>query len=263
MSEGSGFQVGSDAPMYYERHIGRFMAPFVQALVAATVEPGSAVLDIACGTGFATRAAATAAGPGAHVEGVDVNPAMLGQARTTDVDSGAAIRWTEASAMELPYGDASFDAVICQQGLQFFPDPATGLHEMARVTRKGGRVGATVWAPPEQSPFLHHETSMLARHGGRNQVAFSTTEHQLSDWFSEGGIHDVSVELITVEVDLPAVSVFVPGALRALPWSTSFIQLADEQQAAALRELDAHLAEYRTDDGIRVPFSSYLATAVI
>ena len=71
MAEESGFQVGRDAPFFYEAQVGRFMAPFVDALVAAVVRFGDAVLDIACGTGFATRAAATAAGPGARVDGVD------------------------------------------------------------------------------------------------------------------------------------------------------------------------------------------------
>jgi ubiquinone/menaquinone biosynthesis C-methylase UbiE len=262
MSE-SGFQVGRDAPMFYEAQVGRFMAPFVEALVDSTVRPADAVLDVACGTGFATRAAALVAGPGARVEGADLNPAMVAQARTVPDTSGANLQWCEASGLDLPYGDGEFDAVICQQGLQFFPDPAAGVREMARVTRAGGRLGLTVWSPSEQSPFLDSETAMLARHGGGAQASYSTTESQLRSWFADSGLRQVVVELLKVEVDLPPVLTYVPEHLKALPWSAGFFALPEEQQQAALAELDKQLAEYRTDDGLRIPFSSYVATATV
>jgi SAM-dependent methyltransferase len=115
LSEDSGFQVGASAPSYYESHVARFMAPFIEVLVGATVMSGQSVLDVACGTGLATRAAATAAGSGALVEGSDLNPAMLAHAQVISDDIGAQIRWSEASALELPHADQSFDTVICQQ----------------------------------------------------------------------------------------------------------------------------------------------------
>lgn len=263
VSEGSGFQVGRNAPSFYEAHVGLFMAPFVDALVAATVTAGRSVLDVACGTGFATRAAAAAVGHGARVEGSDLNPAMLHQARAVPDGSGADIRWTEASAIELPYEDRSFDTVICQQGLQFFPDPAAGIREMARVARTGGRLGVTVWSAEAPSPFLLRETQMLARCGGEAPADYSETAEQLRAWFSDGGVRDVSIELVTVDVDLPPVLAYVPEHLQALPWSARFFGLPEEQQLIALRQLETELAEYRTADGIRVPFISYLATATI
>jgi len=263
MTEGSGFQVAHDAPLFYETQVALFMAPFVQALVAATVAPGDAVLDVACGTGFATRAAAAIAGPAARIEGSDVNPGMIVQARSVVDDSGAEIAWREASALDLPYGSGEFDAVICQQGLQFFPDPLVGVREMARVTRPGGRLGVTAWTPAEQSPFLDREMAMLAHHGGGAQAGFSATEEQLRDWFAAGGVDGVAVEVLEIEVDLPPVSVYVPEHLKALPWAAGFFALPEAEQAAAVAELDAELAQYRTAEGIRIPFTSYLATATI
>jgi ubiquinone/menaquinone biosynthesis C-methylase UbiE len=259
----SGFQVGRDAPLFYEAHVGRFMAPFVEALVDSTVRPGDAVLDVACGTGFATRAAAAVAGPGARVEGADLNPAMVAQARTVPDSSGADLQWRQASGLDLPFGEGEFDAVICQQGLQFFPDPAAGVREMARVARAGGRIGLTVWSLSEGSPFLDRETAMVASYGSGAQAEYSTTESQLRNWFTDGGVDEVVVELVEVEVDLPPVMIYVPEHLKALPWSAGFFALADADQQAALSELDDQLAEYRTDDGLRIPFSSYVATAII
>ncbi|MGB0112562.1 MAG: class I SAM-dependent methyltransferase [Ilumatobacteraceae bacterium] len=248
--------------MFYETHVGRLMAPFVDALVGATVRPGDAVLDVACGTGFATRAAAAVAGRGARVEGADLNPAMVAQARTVPDASGADLRWRQASGLDLPFGEGEFDAVLCQQGIQFFPDPAAGIREMARVARTGGRVGTTVWSSLD-SPFLDRETAMLASCGGGAQAEYSTTEAQLRAWFADGGVDDVRVEPIEVEIDLPPVTVYVPEHLKALPWSVGFFALPPADQQAALAALDDRLAEYRTDDGLRIPFRSHLATATI
>lgn len=263
MDETSGFQIASDAPRFYESQVGRFMAPFVEALVSATVRRGDAVLDVACGTGFATRAAGVAAGEGARVEGADVNPGMVAHARSVPCDSGADLRWCEASALDLPYGDGEFDAVICQQGLQFFPDPAGGIREMLRVTRPGGRVGVTVWSPPEGSPYLDLGLKMLIRHGGDDQGEWTTTEPQLRAWFGDAGVHDVAIELVAVDVDLPSVQSYVTDHLRALPWSAAFFKLSTEQQVSAIDQLDEDLAGFRAAGGIRVPFSSYLATFTI
>lgn len=188
---------------------------------------------------------------------------MVAQARTQPDDSGAIVRWREASALDLPDAGDTFDTVICQQGLQFFPDPAAGIREMARVSRDGGRIGVTVWSAADRSPFLHHETQMLARHGSGPQAEYSATADQMGGWFADGGVPDVSIELITVEIDLPPVLTDAPEHLRAVPWSERFFALPADDQLAALHELDELLSEYRTDDGIRVPFNSYLATAHI
>jgi SAM-dependent methyltransferase len=130
--EESGFQVDINAPSAYEAQVRPLMAPFVDVLVNSTVTAGDAVLDVACGTGFATRAAAAVAGRDARVEGSDLNPAMVAHARSVADGSGANLTWREASALELPHEDGEFDTVICQQGLQFFPDPAAGVREMGR-----------------------------------------------------------------------------------------------------------------------------------
>lgn len=261
MTAGSGFQVGHDAPRFYESHVGLFMAPFVERLVQDAVVPGASVLDVACGTGLATRAAAEVAGPDGRVIGSDINPGMLAHARSISEGSGANIRWFEASALDLPFEDEEFDAVICQQGLQFFPDATAGLREMSRVTRSGGVLGITTWAPPETSPFLTLELEMIIRHGRATPGVWSTTEEGLTQWFEEAGLSAVSIELIQVDVDLPDLATYVPGHLRALPWSAGFFALPHEVQTKAIAELDDEMAEYRSGEGMRVPFSSYIAVA--
>src|SRR5689334_7450419 len=102
------------------------MSPFVAAL-AQYVHAGDAVLDVACGTGYATQAAADRAGDKGTVIGVDVNPAMV-QVATLHAKGRYEIH--RAPADRLPFPDAGFDVVLCQQGLQFFPDIRAAFGEM-------------------------------------------------------------------------------------------------------------------------------------
>ncbi len=139
----------SSVPEEYERRLApAVFEPWAEVLLdAVAIAPGSRVLDVASGTGVVARAAARRAGGDGHVTASDVSPAMLAHAGGIAAASGAApIEYREASADALPFADGSFDVVVCQQGLQFFPARAAALGEMRRVLRPGGVVGVAVWA---------------------------------------------------------------------------------------------------------------------
>ena len=121
-------------------------APWAPLLVdAARLAEGECVLDVACGTGVVARAAAKRAGSAGRVVGVDLNPAMIGVARSLPIPTGASIEWLERDALDLRIRGPRFDVVLCQQGLQFFPDKAAALREMRRVLKHGGRLAFSVW----------------------------------------------------------------------------------------------------------------------
>ncbi len=120
-------------------------------LELAKLRPGERVLDVACGTGIVARGAAAQIGTTGAVTGLDLNPGMLNVARARPTPFGAAVTWVEGSALAMPLPDAAFDAVLCQQGVQFFPDQSAGLREMHRVLVPGGRVLLSVWEGP--TPF--------------------------------------------------------------------------------------------------------------
>jgi SAM-dependent methyltransferase len=140
--------------VYDDVLVPRLFTPWARLLLDQLyLQPGEAVLDVACGPGTVTRVAATAVGCGGRVTGVDLSPAMLAIARTKPVLGDAAlIEYHKASADRLPCADGEFDVATCQHGLQFFADRAAALAEMRRALRVGGRVGIAVWADIEQSP---------------------------------------------------------------------------------------------------------------
>lgn len=111
------------------------------------VEPRDAVLDVATGPGTIARIAAVRAGRSGCVVGLDLSAPMLEVARSKSAQPDAApIEFRRGTADDVQLSDASFDVVLCQQGLQFFPEQIAALREMRRVLKPGGRVGIAVWA---------------------------------------------------------------------------------------------------------------------
>ncbi|MBI3970091.1 MAG: methyltransferase domain-containing protein, partial [Chloroflexi bacterium] len=105
-------------------------------------------------------------GGSGKVVGVDLNPAMLAVARRLRPD----IEWRQADAAALPFADGSFDAVLCQSALMFFPDVAQALREMARVVTAGGSVAVQVWGRLETQPGYGPFVDVAARHAGPEAV---------------------------------------------------------------------------------------------
>lgn len=122
------------AELYETTFVPALFRDWARRLVAfADPTPGQRVLDIACGTGVVAREFGTRLAP-ADITGLDVNPAMLDVARRL----GPEITWREGDAAALPFPDRSFDLVVSQAALMFFPDRVAALREMGRVS--GSRV---------------------------------------------------------------------------------------------------------------------------
>lgn len=120
----------------------------------------SNVLEIAAGTGVVTRALASALPASATIIATDLNQAMLDQAAT--VGTKRAVEWRQADAMRLPFPDATFDAVVCQFGVMFFPEKSKAFSETRRVLRPGGVFVFNAWDRIEDNEFADTVTNALA-----------------------------------------------------------------------------------------------------
>lgn len=141
------FDASSIAENYDARLAPFVFEPWAEVLLDAVgVTPGDAVLDVATGTGSVARAAARRAGHSGRVVGLDPSAPMLAHAASRTPAGGAApIEFVQASGESTPFADGEFDVVVCQQGLQFFPDRLGGLSEMRRVLNAHGSLGVAVW----------------------------------------------------------------------------------------------------------------------
>jgi len=137
----------------YDRFTGRWSRLFVPSLVsAAGVTSGHSVLDVAAGTGEASIGLASHVGATGRVLAVDLSLPMLQMAAGKLV--GLPVRFALMDGQRLACRSQSFDAVVCQLGLMFFPEPLRGLEEFRRVLRSGGRVALQVWSRPDRVPFF-------------------------------------------------------------------------------------------------------------
>jgi SAM-dependent methyltransferase len=123
------------------RAFGRLYARVATDVVAAGLEPGSRVLDVGTGPGRVPIAIATAA-PHLRVEGLDLLPEMIEQARRSATAAGLADRvaFTVGDVAALPYPDATFDLIVSSMSQHHWPDAGAGLRELGRVIRPGGRI---------------------------------------------------------------------------------------------------------------------------
>jgi SAM-dependent methyltransferase len=107
-------------------------------------QPGERILDLATGTGWTSRLLARR---GATVTGVDIAPGLIAAAGARAKAEGLEIEYEIGDAEKLPYPDASFDAVVSTFGVMFVSRPEAAAGELARVCRKGGRIGLATWPP--------------------------------------------------------------------------------------------------------------------
>ncbi len=149
-------------PATYDRYLGPLIfAPYAVDLAErlSDLSAGS-VLETAAGTGIVTRALARSLAKTVAIVATDLNQPMLDFAAA---QSGAeTVTWRQADALSLPFPDASFDAVVCQFGVMFFPDKRAAYGEARRVLKPGGRFLFNVWDRIEANEFPHIVTQALA-----------------------------------------------------------------------------------------------------
>ena len=127
--------VGS-IPEIYDRYLGPMLfEPYADELAGRLSGFEGEILETAAGTGRLTRALIRAMAPGSTITATDLNEPML--ARAAEEVRSDLVSWQPADALNLPFEDGKFDAVVCQFGVMFFPDKIKAFKEAHRVLRPG------------------------------------------------------------------------------------------------------------------------------
>ena len=149
-------------PKLYESYmVPMLFAPYAEDIAVRVARKSpKRVLEIAAGTGVVTRALASTLPRETAIVATDLNQPMLDHAMELGI--ARPVEWRQADAMELPFDDESFDAVVCQFGVMFFPDKAKGFSEARRVLRPGGVLIFNAWDRIEENEFPQVITGALA-----------------------------------------------------------------------------------------------------
>ena len=153
--------IGSLAEVYDAYLVPLIFEPYAGDLAArVAARPGTRVLEVAAGTGVVTRQLATVLPANVAIVATDLNQPMLDV--SARVGTARPVERRQADAMQLPFADGSFDAVVCQFGVMFFPDKAKAFAEARRVLRPGGSLVFNVWDRIEDNEFADAVTAGLA-----------------------------------------------------------------------------------------------------
>jgi ubiquinone/menaquinone biosynthesis C-methylase UbiE len=241
----------------YDRWTGRWSRLFVPAvLAAAAVKPGCRVLDISTGTGEAAGMALPLVGIDGMVVGADISPAMLTSARERLY--GSSVLPVAADGQALPFNDASFDAVICQLGLQFFPDPARGVGEFRRVLCEGGRVAICVISTPDRAPMWGNLADVLSRFLPELQdvlfLSFALHDpNRLEAMLVGAGFRDVRVEHTMREDSFESFADYwepIEAGIGSIP--QAYLRLAAADRDAVRKEVRSRLLRFESNGKLRM-----------
>lgn len=267
MSTNERFQLSDDAAERYAHCGARYiLGPCAPSLVAAArLSAGERVLDVACGTGVVARIAAERVGPAGRVTGVDLNPGMIRVARSLPAPKGASVEWLERSALDLGLEDASFDVVLCQQGLQFFPDKPRALREMRRVLQRGGRLALSVW----NGAGAYHRAvgDALARFISTDAAAHFCASREgpgkadLERLATQAGFSDVQVRIDRIDIHLPHIDEFTLAHLAGSPVAHAIAAASPDARAKVAASVSKQLQPYRHGDGVTYPEETHVLTA--
>lgn len=152
---------GSVAQFYERYMVPLIFEPYAVDLAQRVAHAAPRrVLELAAGTGVVTRQLAVMLDASIDLVATDLNPAMIDEAAR--IGTARRVEWRQVDAMQMPFGNASFDAVVCQFGVMFFPDKPQAFAEARRVLRSGGLFAFNAWGPIASNEFADAVTDALA-----------------------------------------------------------------------------------------------------
>jgi ubiquinone/menaquinone biosynthesis C-methylase UbiE len=254
-------------PEMYERWlVDPLFRPWAEmTLKELALSPGDRVLDIACGTGIVARVAKEHLGDAGYIVGVDVSPDMLAVARAV----APRIDWRVGNASSLPLRDSEqFDVVVCQQGLQFFPDKPAAAAQMRRALTKGGRLAVATWRSDDEIPFFRELRRIAEHHLGAiadQRYSFGDAA-ALEALLRDAGFHEVRSRKISRTMRFRDGAPFLRMNTMALVGMSAAGKNMDDQERkrvveAIVRESEPALQPYSDGSDLAFELSTNLATA--
>jgi len=245
------------AATHYEAHWSSpLRRSHLRLLELARLTPGERVMDVACGTGIVSLAAARAVGASGSVLGTDLSGEMVEQARAAAASSGLSnATFSRMDAEALSAGDGAFDACLCALGLMYLPNPETAVREMWRVARPGGRTVVSVWGQRDRCGWAGVFTIVDARVASDVCPLFFRlgTGDALASALREAGFADVVVERMATHLSFANDDDACRAAFLGGPVALAYSRFDAATRRAVHTEYLASMSCYRDGTGYAVP----------
>lgn len=239
----------------------QFIAPLLDA---AEVSDGMSVLDVGCGPGYVSAAAAER---GAKPTGLDFSSQMVGIARRTFPQ----IEFHEGDAQNLPFGDNTFDRVVANFALLHLAEPERACAEACRVLRPGGKFGFTTWARVEENPFVKLVDDAIQAHANldvklppgppyylfENPEAFRAALERAG---FDGAT--MSFQVHRIEWKVPTGDFVFEAELNAGVRTAGFLAAQTPEALNAIRAaINQSIRAYARENGFAIPKGAYVVAA--
>jgi len=258
-----------DIPRNYDRYLGPVLFhEFADDLAQRVkVVPGMRVLELACGTGIVTRRLADRLRGHGSIVGTDLNEAMIAYGHGQMPPGSEHVEWQTADATKLPFPDQSFDAVVCQFGLMFFPDKAASIRESFRVLKPGGHYLFSVWDTLGKNPAarIAHETA--GRFFPADPPLFYSVPYSLHDpapvrkMLAEAGFGQIEVTSLEKSGASPSAADAATGLIEGNPILGAIMARRPEALDDIKRATAAAVAAELGDPPARIPLHAIVLSA--
>jgi len=263
------FQLAHGAAAIYEQQkVKAIFRPLADATLAAVeVSKDDVILDIACGTGIVARLIRERISPNASITGIDLNPGMIEMARSLTQDESGAFSWHVGDVTGMPFAAGSFTVAICQQGLQFFPDPTAALAEIRRVMCTGGRLILTIWFGI--SPFFRALADAIGRHVSPEDAARSLAPFTysglgaVSTLLKSNGFVEVHESQLTVDRVIQNPAQAIPREILSSPVGPAVAARGDKVMSEIVGDVLAACTDLRRGVDLVAPQSARLFVATV
>jgi SAM-dependent methyltransferase len=245
------------AAPYYDDFWSEALAPATAGLLRlAALRSAERVLDVACGTGALSLAAARAVGARGTVVGTDISEKMIEEALGAAAALGYShCRFERCDAEEIAAAGPAFDAVLCGLGLMYVPDAERAIRLMAVRLAPGGRLLASVWGRRERCGWAGVFPVIDARVESDVCPLFFRlgSGNALQGAFESSGLHDVVAERIACQLSYPSSDRACDAALLGGPVALAYARFDAAAKVAVRAEYLRSIEAYRRGDGYEIP----------
>ncbi|MGA7995803.1 MAG: methyltransferase domain-containing protein [Bradyrhizobium sp.] len=248
------------------------LAPVADLLIErARPVAGERIVDVGCGSGAVSIALAHKAGPGGHVQGIDISGPMLVRARQV-APAGLPVEFVLADATVYPFAPGSFDLLASRFGVMFFAEPARSFANLRRGMKPSGRLAFACWREPRENPFFMAPLQAVYKHvpkmppqGPEDPGPFAfASEARVQRILGEAGFTGVAMEPCNLSLDVAigrGLDAAVQGALEIGPAARALAEQSPEVVAAATSSIREALAPLVRGQTVPLAAAIWIVTA--